>query len=68
MKPEDGVATIALGLGKHVVEGGEAVRFCPRYPQVLPQFRSPNEVMKVSQREFFALDNPAAKEPVAVKF
>jgi hypothetical protein len=45
MKPEDGVTTIALGLGKQVVEGGEAVRFCPRYPQVLPQFRSPSEVM-----------------------
>jgi CheY-like chemotaxis protein len=56
MKPEDGVATIALGLGKQVVEGGDAVRFCPRYPQVLPQFRSPAEVLKVSQREFFALD------------
>ena len=56
MKPEDGVATIALGLGKQVVEGGEAVRFCPRYPQVLPQFRSPAEVMRAAQREFFALD------------
>jgi hypothetical protein len=56
MKPEDGVATIALGLGKQVVEGGDAVRFCPRYPHVLPQFRSPGEVMKVAQREFFALD------------
>ena len=56
MQPEDGVATIALGLGKQVVEGGDAVRFCPRYPQVLPQFRSPAEVMRVAQREFFALD------------
>jgi CheY-like chemotaxis protein len=56
MRPEDGVATIALGLGKQVVEGGDAVRFCPRYPQVLPQFRSPLEVMRVAQREFFALD------------
>ena len=50
------MATIALGLGKQVVEGGDAVRFCPRYPQVLPQFRSPAEVMRVAQREFFALD------------
>jgi hypothetical protein len=56
MTPEDGVATIALGLGKQVVEGGDAVRFCPRYPRVLPQFRSPAEVMRVAQREFFALD------------
>jgi hypothetical protein len=56
MKPEDGVATIALGLGKQVVEGGDAVRFCPRYPKVLPQFRSPAEMMRVAQRDFFALD------------
>jgi hypothetical protein len=56
MKPEDGVATVALGLGKQVVEGGEAVRFCPRYPQVLPQFRSPEEVLEIAQREFFAID------------
>ncbi|MBA3973184.1 MAG: hypothetical protein C0504_03075 [Candidatus Solibacter sp.] len=56
MKPEDGVATIALGLGKQVVEGGDAVRFCPRYPHVLPQFRSPAEVMRVAQRQFFALN------------
>ncbi|MCL5742360.1 MAG: hypothetical protein M1541_00325 [Acidobacteria bacterium] len=56
MKPEDGVATIAVGLGKQVVEGGDAVRFCPRYPQVMPQFRSPAEVMRVAQRDFFALD------------
>jgi hypothetical protein len=61
MRPEDGVATIALGLGKQVVEGGDAVRFCPRYPQVLPQFRSPAEVMKVAQREFFALDLDCAE-------
>ena len=32
------------------------MRFCPRYPQVLQQFRSPAEVMRVAQREFFALD------------
>src|SRR5512136_499661 len=56
MRPADGVATVALGLGKQVVEGGEAVRFCPRYPEVLPQFRSPKEVLSISQREFFAID------------
>jgi hypothetical protein len=56
MKPEDGVATVALGLGKQVVEGGDAVRFCPRYPEVLPQFNTPKDVLAFSQREFFALD------------
>jgi CheY-like chemotaxis protein len=56
MKPEDGVAILALGLGKHVVEGGQAVRVCPRYPRVIPGFGSPEEVLAASQREFFALD------------
>ncbi|MDH7568575.1 MAG: PEP/pyruvate-binding domain-containing protein [Armatimonadota bacterium] len=56
MRPEDGVALVALGLGKQVMEGGEAVRFCPRYPQILPQFGSPEQVKRVSQRKFFALD------------
>lgn len=56
MKPEDGVATVALGLGKQVVEGGEAVRFCPRHPQILPQFSSPAAVLEASQRSFYALD------------
>jgi CheY-like chemotaxis protein len=56
MKPEDGVATVALGLGKQVVEGGEAVRFCPRHPQILPQFGSPAAVLDASQRSFYALD------------
>lgn len=56
MKPEDGVATIGLGLGKHVVEGGQAVRFCPKYPKVLPQFSSVASTLKASQSEFYALD------------
>ncbi|HHQ48988.1 MAG TPA: histidine kinase, partial [Acidobacteria bacterium] len=37
MEPEDGVALVALGLGKSVVDGFEALRFCPSYPRVLPQ-------------------------------
>jgi CheY-like chemotaxis protein len=56
MKPEDGVALIALGLGKAVVEGFEALRFCPRYPQVLPQFSSVKDILKNAQRRFWALD------------
>ncbi len=36
MKPEDGLAHVALGLGKIVVEGGAALSFSPKYPQFLP--------------------------------
>jgi hypothetical protein len=55
-KPEDGVVQLALGLGRIVVDGGQTLRFCPRYPQVLPQFATPELVLKNSQRAFYALD------------
>jgi len=61
MKPEDGVATVALGLGKQVVEGGKAVRFCPRHPNIQPDMSSPQAVLDASQREFFALNLAARK-------
>ncbi|MBI5865734.1 MAG: histidine kinase [Planctomycetes bacterium] len=56
MRPEDGVASVGLGLGRLVVEGGEALRFCPAYPQVLPQLSSPRQFLATSQRGFYALD------------
>jgi CheY-like chemotaxis protein len=56
MSPEDGVAQVALGLGKSVVEGFEAFRFCPRYPDVLPQFSSVKDTLRTAQRRFYALD------------
>lgn len=56
MEPEDGVAQIALGLGKAVVEGKQSLRFCPAFPQVLPQFYSSESTFENSQKEFYALD------------
>jgi CheY-like chemotaxis protein len=56
MRPEDGVAQVALGLGKSVVEGFEALRFCPRHPQTLPQFSAVNDILRNAQRRFYALD------------
>jgi hypothetical protein len=56
MKSEDGVAKVALGLGKSVVEGFEALRFSPRQPQVLPQFSSVKDILRNAQRRFYALD------------
>ena len=55
MKPEDGLAHIALGLGKIVVEGGVALRFSPKYPQFLPQFSTVDDILQNSQRFFYAL-------------
>ncbi len=56
MNPADGVAQIALGLGKSVVEGFEALRFSPNHPQVLPQFSSVKDILRNAQRRFYSLD------------
>ncbi|MBI4161820.1 MAG: hypothetical protein HY509_05165 [Acidobacteria bacterium] len=55
MRSEEGIAAVALGLGKTVVDGGTCLRFCPRHPRHLPQFASVDDVMGNSQREFYAL-------------
>lgn len=55
MKPDEGVATIALGLGKQAVSGERALRFCPKYPKHLPQRSSVEEILAYAQRRFYAL-------------
>ena len=56
MKPEEGIAHIALGLGKTVVEGGTSLRFSPKYPQLLPHFSAVDDILKNAQRTFYALN------------
>ena len=56
MEPNDGVAAVALGLGRTVVEGGKALRFSPANPAVLPQFGTVDDWLKISQRKFYAVD------------
>jgi hypothetical protein len=55
-KSDDGIALVALGLGKTVVEGGNTVRFCPRFPKHLLQFFSTKETLMHAQQDFYALD------------
>jgi DNA-binding NarL/FixJ family response regulator len=58
----DGVAQLVLGLGRMVMQGGASVRFCPRYPGVMPQFANPQLVLSNSQKTFYSLD--LARVPV----
>jgi len=55
MMPEDGIAHIALGMGRSVVEGEKVLRFCPKYPKTLPQFSSVDDILKNAQRYFYTL-------------
>ncbi len=67
-KAEDGIVSVALGLGKTIVEGGVTVRFCPKYPEHLQQFFSPRDAVRNSQRDFYALglrDPPAGLDSIA---
>lgn len=56
MTAADGIAAVALGLGKAVVEGERCVRFCPRAPRQVLHFSSVNDVLETSQTSFWALD------------
>ncbi len=55
-KVNDGVAKIALGLGKHVVEGGASLRFSPRFPANSLQINDSENLIKTSQKHFYALN------------
>ncbi|HPG40660.1 MAG TPA: PEP/pyruvate-binding domain-containing protein [bacterium] len=66
-KSTDGIVSAALGLGKTVVEGGMAARFCPKYPTRVDPFNAPKYLLKNSQMEFFALDLTAQAEYTNVR-
>lgn len=54
LKNSDGIATIAVGMGKSVVEGENTFRFCPKYPK---KELIPGEyLIGNSQKEFYAID------------
>ncbi len=54
MKPEEGFAVAALGLGRYVVEGEKAFRFAPQYPNL--EINSAKDQYKGSQVYFYAVD------------
>ena len=64
MQSEEGIAAIALGLGKIVTEEEQALRFSPAHPQLLPQFSRIEDILANAQRDFYALgmgsERPAA--------
>ncbi len=58
-KPEDGIASIGLGMGKVIVEGGKVLRFSPKYPKKVLQLSTPSLTISDSQKKFYAIDmNP----------
>jgi len=56
MKHEDGVAYVALGLGRAIMEGQNVLQFSPKHPNILPQLIAADFSIQNTQREFYALD------------
>ena len=54
MKPDEGFAVAAVGLGKYVVEGEKTYRFSPAHPQL--EIYTPKDLFKNSQLHFYAID------------
>lgn len=54
--PEDGVAEIAVGLGKYIVDGGLSLRFSPRHPDKVLQTSTLDLALRDTQTQFYALD------------
>ena len=56
MKPEEGTVSLALGLGKSIVDGERVYRFSPAHPKLNPQFASPDEYLEKLQSSFYAVN------------
>lgn len=65
-KPEDGVVSLALGLGKTIVDGGVVWSYSPTRPRIGPPYGSVNELLNHSQKEFWAINmgTPLVYDPI----
>jgi CheY-like chemotaxis protein len=55
-RPEDGIVDMAFGLGKTVVDGGNSLRFSPKYPKKILQLSEPKLALRDTQKLMYALD------------
>jgi len=53
---EDGIANIAIGLGKYIVDGGLTLRFSPKHPHNILQTSTLDMALRETQTSFNALD------------
>ena len=55
-KPEEGTVSLALGLGKYIVDGGLTLRFSPYHPHQILQTSEMETALRETQTRFYALD------------
>jgi hypothetical protein len=61
-RPEEGVVSLALGLGKTIVDGGRTWSFSPAFPKAPPPFASSGELLENTQKRFWSVFMGATKE------
>lgn len=55
-RAEDGIASLALGLGKYIVDGGQTLRVSPYHPHQVLQTSELETALRETQTRFYALD------------
>lgn len=65
-RPEDGVVSLALGLGRTIVDEGVAWNYSRRYPAAPPPVSSPRELATITQNAFWAVNmgQPPEHDPI----
>jgi hypothetical protein len=53
---EEGIASLALGLGKYIVDGGQTLRVSPHHPKQVLQTSEMDTALRETQTRFYALD------------
>lgn len=55
-RSEEGIASLALGLGKYIVDGGQTLRVSPYHPHQVLQTSEMETALSDTQTRFYALD------------
>ncbi len=65
-RPENGVVSLALGLGKTIVDGGRSWTYCPSHPKAKPPFGSTKELLTQTQTQFWSVNmgKPPTYDPI----
>jgi len=65
-EPDEGVVSVALGLGR-IISDGHAWSYCPKRSTAPPPFKGVNDLLKYTQRSFWAVDLSAGGAPDAIR-
>ena len=61
-KAEEGTVSLAMGLGKYIVDGGTSLRVCPAHPHQVLQMSEMEIALRDTQTYFLALRAQSSKE------